>query len=68
MDSVVVPKKLRKEFSTALREGAYENEEDFFVDLLGLWKENQLLNELKASRREIAAGKGKLLNFIKILR
>lgn len=68
MGSVVVPQKLRKEFSSALREGRYESVEDFFVDLLRLWKENQLLNELQASRKEIAGGKGKILKSLKALR
>ncbi len=63
-----MPQKLRKEFSSALRKGQYESEEDFFVDLLRLWKENQVLNELQASRKEIAAGKGKVLKSLKALR
>ena len=68
MSDVVVPRKLRKEFSSALHNGQYENEEDFFVDLLRLWKENQLLNELQTSRKEIARGKGKVLKSLKALR
>ncbi len=68
MTSVVVPQKLRKEFSSALRKGRYESEEDFFADLLRLWKENRLLDELKTSRKEIASGKGKVLKSLKNLR
>ncbi|MBI5638652.1 MAG: hypothetical protein HZA03_11870 [Nitrospinae bacterium] len=68
MSSVIVPPKLRKEFSSALRKGRYENEEDFFIDLLRLWKENQLLNELQESRKDIASGKGKVLKSLKALR
>ena len=68
MSSVVVPPKLRKEFSSALCKGQYESEEDFFVDLLRLWKEDQLLKELNASRQEIAKGKGKVLKSLKSLR
>jgi len=68
MSGVTIPQKLRKEFSSALREGRYESEEDFFIDLLRLWKENQLLNELQVSRDEIAAGKGKVLKSLKTLR
>ncbi|MBI5815408.1 MAG: hypothetical protein HZB29_07335 [Nitrospinae bacterium] len=68
MNTVTVPPKLRKEFSSALRKGRYENEVDFFVDLLRLWKENQLFSELAASRKEIAAGKGKVLKSLKSLR
>ncbi len=68
MSKVVVPLKLRKEFSSALRMGRYESEEDFFIDLLRLWKEDQLLKELNASRQEIAEGKGKVLKSLKSLR
>ncbi len=51
-----------------MREGRYENQADFFVDLLRLWKENHLLNELQESRREINAGKGVVLKSLKELR
>lgn len=63
-----MPPKLRKEFSSALSKGQYESEEDFFVDLLRLWKEDQLLKKLNASRQEIAKGKGKVLKSLKSLR
>lgn len=41
---------------------------EFFRELLHNWQENQLLNELNQSQKEIKAEKGKILESLKNLK
>ncbi len=52
----------------AVQEGDYLSTSEFFRDLLRNWQSNKIVNELKESREEILAGKGKILRSLKDLR
>ncbi|MBI5305989.1 ribbon-helix-helix protein, CopG family [Candidatus Wolfebacteria bacterium] len=66
--NISLPKELNKEVEKAVKSGHYASKSEFFRNLIRLWKEEQLLQELKESQREIAAGKGKILRSLKDLR
>ena len=66
--NISLPKELNKEVEKAVKSGRYASKSEFFRDLIRLWKEEQLLQELRGSQREIAAGKGKVLRSLKDLR
>ncbi len=66
--NISVPTKLKKEVDVAVRKGGYATKSEFFRDLLRLWKEEQLLQDLRASQKEINSGKGKVLRSLKNLR
>ena len=66
--NISLPKELNREVEKAVKNGHYASKSEFFRDLIRLWKEEQLLRELRESQREIAAGKGKILRSLKDLR
>ena len=66
--NISMPAELKREVDKAVASGQYATKSEFFRDLLRLWKEEQLLDELRASQREIARGKGKSLTSLKRLR
>jgi putative addiction module CopG family antidote len=66
--NISLPKELSKEVEKAMKSGRYASKSEFFRDLIRLWQEEQLLQELRKSQKEIAAGKGKVLRSLKDLR
>jgi len=66
--NISLPKELSKEVEKAMKSGRYASKSEFFRDLIRLWQEDQLLQELRKSQKEIAAGKGKVLRSLKDLR
>lgn len=66
--NISLPKELNKEVEAAVKGGHYASKSEFFRDLIRLWREEQLLRELREGQREIAAGKGKILRSLKDLR
>ncbi len=66
--NISLPKELNKEVERAVKSGRYASKSEFFRDLIRLWKEEQLLWELRKSQKEIATGKGKILRSLKDLR
>ena len=59
--NISLPQKLNKEVDKAVKSGQYASKSEFFRDMMRLWKEEQILEDVQASRREIAAGKAKEL-------
>lgn len=59
---------LSREVDKAVKSGNYVTKSEFFRDLLRLWKEEQLLQELRESQREVTGGKSKKLRSLKDLR
>lgn len=57
-----------KTVKSAVKTGEYASTSEFFRFLLRKWQEDRLLKELNDSRREISAGKGKILKSLKDLR
>lgn len=65
--NISLPEKLNREVDRAVKKGNYASKSEFFRDLLRLWKEEELLEELRESQREIAMGKGRVLKSVKDL-
>jgi len=66
--NISLPSPMVKTVKNAVKTGNYISTSEFFRDLLRNWQTNQLLNELNASRKEVGAGKGKVLKSLKSLR
>ena len=66
--NISLSKELSREVDKAVKSGNYSTKSEFFRDLLRLWKEEQLLQELRESQKEISRGKGKKLRSLKDLR
>ncbi|MEO8638141.1 MAG: ribbon-helix-helix domain-containing protein [Candidatus Taylorbacteria bacterium] len=65
--NISLPKELKKEVESAVKRDRYASKSEFFRDLLRMWKDDQLLKDLKESQREFAQGKGKVLKSLKDL-
>lgn len=66
--NISLPPKMAKTVKQAVDEGNFMSTSEFFRELLRDWQEGKLLRDLQGSRREIAAGKGKVLRSLKSLR
>lgn len=66
--NISLPKEMTKQVEKAVKSGNYASKSEFFRDLLRTWEEEQVLKELQESKREIAAGKGKVLRSLEDLR
>lgn len=66
--NISLPIRLNKEVEKAVKDGDYATKSEFFRDLIRLWKEEQLLQGLRESQKEIAQGKAKKLRSLKDLR
>lgn len=66
--NISLPPQMAKNVKKAVKKGDYISISEFFRDLLRDWQASKLLNELKESRREIKAGKGKVLKSLKDLK
>lgn len=66
--NISLSSKLAEEVEKAVAKGNYATKSEFFRDLLRLWKEEQVLHELRQSQLEVARGKGKKLRSLRDLR
>ena len=66
--NISLPNALDAAVDREVKRGKYASKSEFFRDLLRLWREEQLLRELRDSQRDIARGKGKILRSLKDLR
>ena len=67
--NISLPNQLASKVDKAVSEGDFASKSEFFRLLLRDWlEENETAKELTASRRELRAGKGKLLKSLKDLR
>ncbi|MEK7451568.1 MAG: ribbon-helix-helix domain-containing protein [Patescibacteria group bacterium] len=66
--NISLPKELNKEVEKAVKSGRYASKSEFFRDLIRLWQEQKLLDEIMESEKEFAEGKGKVLRSLKDLR
>lgn len=66
--NISLPSQMAKTVKKAVNEGNFMSTSEFFRELVRDWQEGKLLRELNESRREIAAGKGKVLRSLKSLR
>jgi Arc/MetJ-type ribon-helix-helix transcriptional regulator len=66
--NISLPEELSKEVEIAVKAGKYASKSEFFRSLFRLWKEQEVLNEIRESEKEFAAGKGKALKSSKELK
>lgn len=67
--NISLPKDLTREVERQVRQGKYATKSEFFRDLLRRsLEEERLLREIEESRKELSAGKGKVLRSLKELR
>lgn len=51
-----------------IKQKKYATKSEFFRDLIRMWIEGRILQELAESRKELASGRGKVLKSLKDLR
>ncbi len=66
--NISLPLELSKIVEKTMKTGQYATKSEFFRHLLRMWIEGKLLKELDESRKEITAGRGKVLKSLKDLR
>lgn len=66
--NISLPKEMVRMVEESVRANHYSTKSEFFRALLRLWLEGKLAEELEESRKELLAGKGKLLKSLKDLR
>lgn len=66
--NISLPSQLSKVVEKEVATGKYASKSEFFRNLLRLWMEGKLLSVLEDSRKELRAGKGKLLRSLSDLR
>ena len=66
--NISLPKELSKTVEDIIKKEKYATKSEFFRDLLRMRIEGEILQKLVESRKELAAGKGKLLRSLKDLR
>ena len=66
--NISLPKEMVYIVEESVKTGRYATKSEFFRALLRDWLEGKLAGELEESRKEMLAGKGKLLKSLKNLR
>ena len=66
--NISLPLPLSTVVNDEVKSGRFATKSEFFRNLLRLWLEGKLVYELGESRKELKAGKGKLLKSLKDLR
>lgn len=66
--NISLPGKMTHMVEDGMRKGHFSTRSEFFRALLRLWMEGRLANDLGESRKELRAGKGRILKSLKDLR
>lgn len=66
--NISLPSQLNLVVEKELSNGHYSSKSEFFRSLLRLWMERKLAEEIEESRKELKAGRGKLLKSLSDLR
>lgn len=66
--NISLPQELTKAVEHQMTSGKYATKSEFFRNLLRMWLEGKLLQELNESRKELMVGRGKILKSLKNLR
>lgn len=66
--NISLPQELAKIVDEHTTSGKYATKSEFFRHLLRMWLEGKLLQELNESRKELMAGRGKILKSLRDLR
>ncbi len=65
--NISLPPEVAKEVKKDVKEGGYASTSELFRDALKVWKRERFLIEIEQSRKEVGAGKGKVLRSLKDL-
>ncbi len=66
--NISLPTQLNSLIEKELTKGRFASKSEFFRNLIRLWIEGKLADDLQESRQELQAGKGKLLKSLSDLR
>lgn len=66
--NISVPQTVKEEMEVAVKQGGFATKSEFVRDLMRLWRQEQILKDLRQSQQEFVRGKGKLLKSLKDLR
>lgn len=66
--SISLPEKTVKEIKKQAKEGGFVSVSEFIRHMMRLWNTHKLIADVEQSRKEFAAGKGKILHSFKDLR
>ena len=66
--NISLPKSMTKIVEREIEEKSFSSKSEFFRMLVRLWEEGKLADELEESRKELRAGKGRLLRSLKDFR
>jgi len=66
--NISIPAQLNTVVEKEVSTGKYASKSEFFRSLLRSWMEARLASELEESRKELKAGKGKILTSLSDLR
>ena len=66
--NISLPTQLNSEVEKEVSKGHFTSKSEFFRNLLRLWLEGKLVSDLEESRRELTAGRGKILKSLSDLR
>ena len=66
--NISLPEQLNMVVEKEISKGHYSSKSEFFRNLLRLWIEGRLAGEIEDSRKELKAGRGRLLKSLSDLR
>ncbi len=66
--NISLTEELDRQVNEEVKKGDYATKSEFFRDLLRVWREEQILREVKKSKKEILSGKGKVLKSLRDLK
>ena len=66
--NISLPTQLNSVVEKEISKGHFTSKSEFFRNLLRLWLEGRLASDLEESRKELLAGKGKVLKSLSDLR
>lgn len=65
--NISLPAELAREVKREVKAGKFASTSEYMRHLLRLWRTERLVRELEESRKEFAAGKGRVLRSLKDL-
>lgn len=66
--SISLPESMVRAVEEKIKKSHFSTKSEFFRNLIRLWMEGKLAEELEESRKELHQGKGRLLKSLKNLR
>lgn len=66
--TISLPKQLDEQIEKEVKTGKFASKSEFIRSWIRLWQEEQVLKDLRQSKKEIAAGLGKELKSLRDLR